>query len=423
MYSSLKGKKLLVLGATINETTLVRRAQSFGIYVVVTDYNLDYDLSPAKKIADEVWDISWSDIERLEKKCLEVGIDGVTAGYSEFRVENLIKLCERLNLPCYITEDQLSLTRDKDKFKKECLKYNIPIVKEYLEPDLVDEYPVIVKPVDRAGSIGISIASNYNELREAYNYAMELSVSKKVIIEKYITDCKIDVYYYVNNGEISLISSCDTINAKNNNFERVVQSCWLYPSKYISQYMIKIDRQMRDLIKGLGIKFGCVTFSGFVDDKSNFSFFECGFRLEGAHQYNYCEKKYAVNFLDVFIMHALTGNTKGITRKENINNDLKCAVVNLYATSGELMHIGGIDKIAELNDCCFTMIHGRIGQVYKANTAILSKLAMFSFANKYEDIIASNIEYAYEKINIIDTNGNDMVYDYIDTQLVRNWWN
>ena len=60
-------KKLLVLGASANEITLVKRAQSYGIYVIVTDYNTEHKISPAKDVADEYWDISWNDINVLEK--------------------------------------------------------------------------------------------------------------------------------------------------------------------------------------------------------------------------------------------------------------------------------------------------------------------------------------------------------------------
>lgn len=46
-------KKLLVLGATAGEISLVKRAKAFGIYVIVTDNHTDYTLSPAKYEADE----------------------------------------------------------------------------------------------------------------------------------------------------------------------------------------------------------------------------------------------------------------------------------------------------------------------------------------------------------------------------------
>lgn len=34
---NLTGKKLLILGATAGEISLVKRAQKYGIYVIVTD--------------------------------------------------------------------------------------------------------------------------------------------------------------------------------------------------------------------------------------------------------------------------------------------------------------------------------------------------------------------------------------------------
>lgn len=54
----LNGKKLLILGATAGEISLVERAQTHGVYVIVTDNHTDYTLAPAKKVADEAWDVS-----------------------------------------------------------------------------------------------------------------------------------------------------------------------------------------------------------------------------------------------------------------------------------------------------------------------------------------------------------------------------
>ena len=109
----MKCKKLLILGATAGEIALIKRAQAQGIYVIATDNHMDYSLAPAKRIANEAWDISWSDLDELEKRCRAERINGVLAGYSEFRVDNMMQLCKRLGLPCYINQEQLDITRDK----------------------------------------------------------------------------------------------------------------------------------------------------------------------------------------------------------------------------------------------------------------------------------------------------------------------
>lgn len=420
--NKLKGKKLLILGATEGETTLVKRAQELGVYVIVTDYNTDYALSPAKYIADECWDISWSDIDKLEKKCIEERIHGVTAGYSEFRVESLIKLCSRLNLPCYVTEEQLEITRDKVRFKECCRENGVSVVKDYSSVDEVDEYPVIVKPVDRAGSIGISVATNKSELETACEYALENSISKQIIIEKYMgKGSKIDFYYAVDGGEISLISTCDTLNAKDNGYDRVVQSAWLYPSKYITSIIHTTDPGLRKMIQAMGITYGCIAFSGFICEDGTVDFFECGFRLEGGHQYNYVACKGPYNYLDLFILHALQGNADGIVLSTQ-DEDLRAVTVNVYAKKGIVTQIEGFEDVMQMPDCCLALKQGRIGEVCLDSSSILSKVAMFQFVNYSPMQLRKDVEKMYELFSVYDEHGSDMIYDRIDVSLIAQWW-
>lgn len=418
--STLQGKKLLILAGGSNLITLVERARELGVYTIVTDY-YNQEASPAKKIADEFWDISWSDIDALEIKCREEGIDGITTGYSESPVECCIELCQRLNLPCYCTKEQLDFTRDKVRFKEACRMAGVPVVKEYDSIDDVDEYPIIVKPVDRAGSIGVGIATNIDELRQAYDYAMEKSYCKKVIIEKFICGTKIDVYYDIRGGEITLLSTDSVINAKKNGYQRVVQSAWYLPSHAHALIVQKADPALRKLINNLGIKDGFLFISGF-EENGELAFFEAGFRLGGEHLYNYHELLGYVNSLDVFIYHALTGSAANVKPSDKKNNDLKCMNINLYANGGIVKSIDGIDQIAQMEDCKFALVSGRIGQECKDDKAILSKLGMFYFCNEDAQKLKQDTEKAYSLLQIVDTAGNDMLHDKIDTSIIDKLW-
>lgn len=423
MSAVLNGKKLLILGATTNEIALVKRAQSFGVYVIVTDSHLDYDLAPAKYVADEAWDISWSDMDRLEQMCISQQIDGVTAGFSEFRIENTIQLCSRLNLPCYVTMEQLEITRDKIKFKDECRKYGVPVVREYGSVAEVTNFPVIVKPVDRAGSIGISIASDRQELEKAYAYAMEMSICKQVIIEDFI-HCgnKVDYYYAVEDGQIQLITSCDTVNADANGFEKVVQSAWLYPERHLSDAEQKVDGRLRAMISGMGIRYGCIFFSGFVDEKQEYTFFECGFRLEGGNQHEYVFRRGLMNYQDIFVFHALTGSTADIPRNGPFNPNLKCVTINLYAKEGTITKIEGMSEISKMPDCSLALTHARIGQSCQEDKAILTKIGMFSFCHESSQQLRRDVEEAYALFSVLNESGKDMLYDRINPAVVESWW-
>lgn len=416
----LKGKKLLILAAGADHVSLIKRAQDYGVYVIVTDMYKDHQISPGKDVANEYWDISWKDIDALEKKCIEEKIDGVCAGYSEFTVESQILLCERLGLPCYLTMEQLNITRDKVKFKNTCREYGVPVVKEYTSIEEVDEFPVIVKPVDRAGSIGISIATDKKSLIESFNYAMELSVCKEVIIEKYITGTKIDLYYEIIDGEVTLVASSDTINAKNNGYNKVIQSAWLFPSKYQDFLVEKADAAIKRMIKGIGIINGYIFLSGFVQNRE-ISFFEAGFRLCGGHLYKYLEKKGLVNNLDLFISHALTGKVT-LQPAECINENLKCANLNFYAKKGVVGEVKGREAIREIADNEIDIVWVRKGQKCDDSQAILSKLAMFYFCNESAEVLQNDCRRAYQLFEVMDVYGNDMIYDRIDDNLIKSWW-
>ena len=415
-----EGKKLLILAGGPNLITLVERAKELGVYTIVTDY-YDTETSPAKLIADEYWDISWADVDALERKCIEAGVDGITTGYSETPVGKCIELCERLGFPCYCTKRQLDFTSDKVLFKKICRKNGVPTVREYDSPSEVDSFPVIVKPVDRAGSIGVGIATNPEELSRVYKYAMEMSYSKKVIIEKYISGNKIDVYYEIRNGQIKLLSSDGVINAKNNGYERVVQSAWFLPAYCHDLIVEKADAAIRRMIADLGIQDGYLFISGF-EDHGELMFFECGFRLCGGHLYNYFVDRGDSNNLDIFIYHALTGKTDGLIEQDHKNPNLKCATINIYAKAGTIGEIKGMDQIARMRDCRFTLITGRVGQICRDDKAILDKIGMYYFCNDDPSQLQQDVEQAYRLIEVNDINGCDMIYDRIDTENISTWW-
>lgn len=423
MNNVLKNKKLLVLGATFSEVELVKRAHELGIYVIVTDNNLDRTISVAKNYADEAWDISWSDLDTLEAKCREYGIDGVIAGWSEFRVENTIKLCERLGMPCYCTMDQLEITRNKRLFKNECILNGVPVVNEYKSPEEVTSFPVIIKPVDRAGSIGISVATNKEELDRAYQYAMDLSVCKDVIIEDYITNAvKIDSYYIIMDGEIVFVSTDDVILAKENGTEKVVQSGWVLPSRRQKMYLEKVDPAIRKMLKHMGIKNGYIFFSGFANDQGYFAMFEAGFRLCGGYLHNYFAKKGIVNNIDIFLFHALTGSVKDVEWGEDKNPDLKCATVNLYAKAGTIGKIEGFKNVAAIPNCDLILQKARVGEKCTDDKAILSKIGMYYFCDESADALEDSVRKAYELVTVLDDNGNDMLYDRIDSGVVASSW-
>lgn len=400
-------RKLLILGGNYTEKIIVERAQKHGYYTIVTDNHKDWTLSPAKQIADEGWDVSWADIDELEKRCVKEGVQGVLAGFSEFRVENMIRLCDRLNLPCSLTIHQLDVTRNKELFKQTCRTFGIQTVRDYQKEE-VRNFPVIVKPVDRAGSIGINIARNHEELDQYFDCAMSLSPSKRVIIEDYIEDgTKFDVYYYVKGEDVFFLGSSDTIMCKGETGSKILQKCWPFKSKYEQQFLSTTDGLVRKMFKGLGIKNAYATLSAFYQD-GVFKFFETGFRLSGEMSFNYYDHLTGVNYVDSMIRYAM-GDADESEYRQVQNAVDSTIVLNFFLTDGK---VGRINALSNDTDC-ITNIYVKEGDVVKNDTDVLKKGLMVTITVSDLTELYRIVSVVNENIDVLDTEGNSMIYERV----------
>lgn len=424
----LKGKKLLILGGATTEIPLVQRAKELGVYTIVTDM-YDFKTSPAKNYADEAWNISWTNLDELSAKCKEENIGGILAGYSESHVEYMIKLSSLLNFPCYITKEQLEITRNKKKFKEVCKRNGVPVVRDYCDVADVDSFPVIVKPTDRGGSIGVSVAHNEEELKQAYSYAMEMSVEKNVVIEDFISDgFKFDVYYLIIDGKIIYLTCSDTITSDKGGELGIIQNAWLYPSKFKNAYDSGPRSNVEAMIKDMGIKNGHITFSSFVLHDKSFMFFETGFRLSGDQAFTYTNTVGKTNVLDAMITYAINGDAKEVISDmdksaSGLIAGKKCLTINAYAKGGEIKSIDGLERIEAMPDCTYVLKNVSVGDKCDDSHAILKKICQAVFVNDSVESLKEDADNMYSALTVTDLNDKDMIFDRIDSNVVIDWWN
>lgn len=413
-------KKLLILGGNYVEIEVVKRAKELGYYTIVTDNHEDWSLSPAKQIADEGWNISWSDIESLVKKCKESRVNGILAGFSEFRVENMIKLCNKLHLPCSLTMHQLDVTRNKILFKETCRNYGVPIVPEY-KRECVERFPVIIKPVDRAGSIGINVAHNTEELEEYYQQALVLSPSKHVIIEDFITDgTKFDVYYYVQNGIPYFLGSSDTIMCKGDKGAKILQKCWPFHSKYEDDYHKGIEHNIIKMFKGIGINNAYATMSAFYRN-GQFYFFEAGFRLSGEMSFNYQESLTGNNYICTMIRYALN-DLEPNSYTNIINNTKHCAVLNFFVTDGKIKEFKGVQNFISDQSIYSSNIYVKKGENIHNITNVFKKGAMITIITTSKEELIETIQKVNETFEILDENGNSLIYEKVTNKEINEYY-
>lgn len=407
--------KLLILGGNPTEIEIVERAKKLGLYTIVTDNHTDWKLSPAKQLADEGWNISWSDVDTLAKKCQEENVNGVIAGFSEFRVDNMIQLCDRLHFPCSLTMHQLDVTRDKLLFKETCRKYGLNTIAEHHIDDSNITFPVIVKPVDRAGSIGINVAHNKEELAAYYETALSLSPSKQVVIEDFITDgIKVDVYYYVKDNKLTFLGSSDTVMCKGDLGAKILQKAWPFKSKYEQDYLKQVDGKVRNMFNGLAINNAYATMSMFYRN-GDFYFFEAGFRLSGEMSYHYYEKIAGINYLDSMIKHSM-GYKDNADYKEVLNCNNHCIVLNFFGLDGDVDNIKGLEELKKNDNIYDIQLYVNRNEAIENSTNVFKKIAMFTIvAASFEDMVAT-VNAVNNTFDVFDKNGESLVYERVSEQ-------
>lgn len=421
MYENVKGKKLLVIGGDVNDINIINTAKEMGVYTISTDRNTNYAQSPAKEIADEAWDIDYGDVEAVAKKCIEENVDGVMAGYSEFRVLAAAKVSDLIGKPFYATAKQIEITRSKRTFKDLCVKFGVPIAKDYCysfpvsdeEKNLI-EYPVIVKPTDYAGCKGITVCYNRDQLDDAIELAVSLSESKTIIIEDCLVGTELMAIYTIVDGNATL----SILNEKyiSQDHDRISGLCdvVLSPSKYYDMYMKTTDEKMKTFLKGIEARNGVVFFQFIANDKS-ITAFEMGYRINGNNDYHVIEKYNNINYMKMLITYSLTGSMGDDNSKDNpIFEKYLCSLLTY-------IHAGTVGKI----DFDKIIGHKGIGDIYNW-TRIGKKVVedgstqqrgvtVKMSADTIEDI-ANLIEFTYDNLTIEDVNGKNMLFKPFDTK-------
>lgn len=258
----MKQKKLMLLGGLRYLLPVIKAAHKLGYYVITCDYLPD---NIAHKYSDEYINVSIINKEAVLKIAQEKRIDGIMSFAVDPGVVTAAYVAEKMKLPFQGSYNSVSILQDKAKFRQFLSDngFNVPNAKGFanLEDALenVDffKWPVIVKPVDSAGSKGVSRVDKFEDLAKAVEYALAESHNGHFIIEDFLekkgnssdTDC------FTVNGELLYCSFSDQrfdINATN----PYTPSAYSWPSTMPQCAKDELQHELQRLMKLLNMKTG-----------------------------------------------------------------------------------------------------------------------------------------------------------------------
>ena len=181
----------MLLGGSRYLLPAIKAAHELGLYVITADYLPD---NYAHRFSDEYANVSITDKEAVLTVAEELQIDGIMSYATDPGVVTAAYVAEKMGLPHSGSYESVSILQDKGRFRQFLRENNFNTtwfktfknLEEVMKISDNIPFPCIVKPVDSAGSKGVSRVDKKDDLRVAVEEAFNESKTRGVILEEFI---------------------------------------------------------------------------------------------------------------------------------------------------------------------------------------------------------------------------------------------
>lgn len=253
-------RKLMLLGGLRYLLPVIDAAHEIGCHVITCDYLPD---NIAHKYSDEYHNVSILDKDAVLSLAQDLKIDGIMSFAVDPGVVTAAYVADRMGLPQAGPYESVCILQNKERFRSflETNGFNVPKSKgfsTYAEAYADRDYftwPVIVKPVDSAGSKGVSRVESPENLKPAFDNAKSHSFSGKVIIEEFIEKdgCSSDSDCFSVDGELKFVSfSAQRFDESASN--PYTPAAYSWPSTMTKAQESELTSELQRLIALLGMR-------------------------------------------------------------------------------------------------------------------------------------------------------------------------
>ena len=422
MTKEFEGKKLLILGGNPETSALVKLANDMGIKTIVTSGRTTDD---AKKYAWKSFDVDGMDVPGVIALAKNEQVDGVLVGVADILVPSYCKVCDALGLPCYATQQIVDVFAFKDVFKSTCERYGVHGIPEYyLDADMKREdldkiqYPVMIKPVDNGGGVGMTVAYNEEELIAGVKKALDASNKKRFIVEKYMQCDDMGMYYTFKDGYCS--ASCIYDRYTTDEQPGLSRVCLggTYPSKHLNEYFERMHPNAVRLFKELGIKNGVLMLSGFYEN-GEFYVYDTGFRLQGEAPHLLMKAIHGFDQREMLIRFALTGSEGSVNLETDDDTYLRgnwAATLWILLRKGKIARIEGLENLSADKRVVANIQRLQEGDTVQPEWIGTEKqvLTRMYLVCDSKEALAECLKEYQDKVKVYDTEGNNMVLNGFD---------
>ena len=273
--------KIAILGASYLQLPLVEKAKANELEIHC--FAWDDGRAVCKDSSDYFYDISVLEKDLIFEKCQEIGIDGILTIATDICIPTISYVVEKMNLIGNSMQTAL-LTTNKG-LMRQCFAENkimspfFKVVKDFSEIETQKfNYPLIVKPVDRSGSLGVVKVKNEEELTKTITDAIDYSFSKSCIIEEFIEGKEVSVETISYNGKHQVITITDKVITKEPYFVEIEHH---QPTSNNDAIIKKINQISLAILKATKVTHGISHIELIITHQGDVKAIEIGSRMGG----------------------------------------------------------------------------------------------------------------------------------------------
>lgn len=196
-------KTLAIIGASYLQRPLVEKAKAMGLRTICFAWA---EGAVCQDLVDVFYPISIVEKEQILTICRNEHVDGICTIASDVAAPTVAYVAEQMGLVGNSYEAALN-ANNKYLMRKAFANAGIPCPQftcvqgvEGLEERIhvikkQFQLPLIIKPSDRSGSLGVSKVEDWRELYKVIVHAMDLSFKHEVMVEEFIEGDEISVEY------------------------------------------------------------------------------------------------------------------------------------------------------------------------------------------------------------------------------------
>lgn len=352
--------------------------------------------------------ISTMDFEAVKDCAVNEQVDCIITACGDQPLITMAKISEELGLPCYLTEEQALNMTNKLHMKKIMLENGIPTAKYRTisdeNEDISDlEFPLMIKPADCNGSLGVRKANNMDEFRKFFQEAKSYSISDSAIVETFTSGTEVTVDCYAIDGHAKLLMYGNVRKKKIGENITLIYQTYI-PANISAKALENIQKIADDITKVFKLDNTPILIQTIVNG-DEVSVIEFAPRIGGGAKHRTLKYKTGFNVLKANVESMLGGRPE---IKTVYDNDF-FSRNHVYAFPGTYSHVENVEKLIQdgiiVEYVPIKMKGSKIGEYFASRDRVGSFLVKAPTIEELE----KKIRTAADTLRIIDIEGRDIM--------------